>query len=137
MPRGKQGKRQGKEFMDAALDAYIRHLALEKWREVTDLQEALGPEPLQALRAAGDFAPRGPYRAIWERWWQAQVVEGEASAPLLGRIEAAVRGALHEERQARRQCGDVALEDTRDYKAFLDQALGQLFAEEAGAIEEL
>ncbi len=44
--RGKGGggknRRKGKEFMDAALDAYIRHLALQKWREVTDRQDTLG-----------------------------------------------------------------------------------------------
>ena len=46
--RGK-GRRQGKEFMDAALDAYIRHLALQKWRDVTELQETLSLEAAQPL----------------------------------------------------------------------------------------
>jgi hypothetical protein len=137
--RGKQGRRKSKEFMDAALDAYMRHLALEKWRQVIDLQDTLGVDPVEAVREAGRFPEWGPYRSIWERWWQTQVVDvaGALPAPLLGCIEAAVQGALREEIEARRQQGDARLEDTLAYKAFLDHALDRLFAEEAGSIEEL
>ena len=134
--RKKQGRRKGKEFMDAALDAYVRYLALEKWREVTDLQETLDMDAAQAVREAGHFPERGAYRAVWERHWQEQVV-WETQEPLFGRIEAAVRAAMGEERALRQQRGDLLLEDTLAYKAFLDQALDHLFEEEAGAIEEL
>ncbi len=136
---GKRGKRKGKEFMDAALDAYIRHLALEKWREVTDLQESLGVDIAQAVRDAGSFPQRGSYRNIWERWWQTQIVAVTAppDSPLFGYIEAAVKGALTEEIAARQQQGDRQLEDTRGYKTFLDNALDHLFEEEEGSIEEM
>jgi hypothetical protein len=136
---GKRGKQKGKEFMDAAIDAYIRHLALEKWREVTDLQESLGVDVVQAVRDAGSFLERGPYRNIWERWWQTQIVAVAAppDSPLFGTIEAAVKGALTEEITARRQQGDALLEDTLAYKTFLDRALNHLFEEEAGSIEEM
>ncbi len=136
---GKQGRRKSNEFMDVALDAYIRHLALEKWREVTDLQESLGVDSAQAVRDAGSFAERGPYRHIWERWWQTEIVAVTAppDSPLFGYIETAVKGALTEEIAARQQQGDASLEDTLAYKTFLDQALDHLFEEEAGSLEEL
>jgi hypothetical protein len=136
---GKHGRRKSKEFMDAAVDAYVRHVALQKWREVTDAQETLGVDTVQAVREAGSFLERGAYRGIWERWWRTHVVNvaGVSFAPLLGCIEAAVQGALQEESEARRQQGDALLEDTLAYKAFLDQALDRLFEEEAGSLEEL
>lgn len=136
---GKKGRRKSKEFMDAALDGYIRHLALVKWREVNDLQESLGVDAAQAIRDAGRFPERDVYRHVWERWWQAQVVPVAAppDSPLIGRIEAAVKGALGEEVEARKQQGDTSLEDTLGYKRFLDHALDQLFEEEAGSLEEL
>ncbi len=137
--RGKQGRRKQKEFMDAALEAYVRHLALQKWREVTDLQETLGLETALAVAQGGRFPERGIYREVWERWWQRQVMAHLALpvSPLLGCIEAAVQGALDEESGARRQRGDALLEDTPAYKLFLDQALDRLFEEEAGSLEEL
>ncbi len=135
--RGK-GRRQGKEFMDAALDAYRRHLALQKWRDVTDLQDTLDLDTPQASRHAGRFPERGPYRDIWERWWAAEVVARDVSpeTSLFGRIEAAVQGALQEEIAARRQHDDAPLEDSLAYKTFIDQALDRLFEEEAGSLEE-
>ncbi len=137
-----RGRKQGKEFMDAALDAYKRHLALHKWRQVMDVQSSklaskrMAPE--QAVREAGRFPGLGPYQDVWERWWDAQVVATTVSeAPLFGRIEAAVGGALNEEITARRQRGDAPLEDSLSYKMFVDQALDRLLEEESGSLEEL
>ncbi len=133
---GKRGRKKSKEFMDAALDAYIRDLALEKWRQVIDMQETLGVDTAQAVRDVGVFPERDVYRSIWERWWQTQVVAGQISS-LLGCIEVAVRGALGEEIETRQQQGDKSLEDTLDYTTFLSRALDHLFEEEAGSIEEM
>ena len=138
--RGKgKGRRQGKEFMDAALDAYIRHLALQKWREVTELQETTGLAIDQALRDAGDFSERGAYRDVWRHWWAtaARPAGADPNASLFGGIEAAIQGALHEEAASRQHTGDVSIEDTLAYKAFIDHALDRLFEEEAGSLEEL
>ena len=137
--RGKGGRRKSKEFMDAALDAYVRHLALDKWREVTDLQATVGMQMEQAVDEAGTFLERGAYRDIWERCWQRQVLSQpmDATTSLFGAIEAAVRQVLQEEIEARRGCGDMTVEDTRAYQTFVDWALDQLFAEEAGSLEEL
>jgi hypothetical protein len=137
--RGKRGRRKSKEFMDAALDAYIRDLALQKWREVTDLQESLSVDTARAICDVGNFPERGPYRNIWERWWQTQVAAAAVppDSALIGRIEEAVRGALLEEISARQEQGDRPLEDTLGYKTFLDRALDHLLQEEAGTIEEL
>ena len=133
-----RGRKQGKEFMDAALDAYKRHLALHKWRQVMDVQASVNIAPEQAVREAGRFPGLGPYQDVWERWWDAQVVAAAVSeAPLFERIEAAVGGALNEEITARRQRGDAPLEDSLSYKMFVDQALDRLFEEESGSLEEL
>lgn len=136
---GGRGKRTGKGFMDAALDAYVRHLALEKWREVLDRQDALGESLLEAVRAAGHFAGCGTYQDIWERWWAAEVIAAQ-DAPdtsLFGSIETAVQGALSEEIRTRQERGDAPLEDGVAYRTFIDHAMNRLFAEEAGSLEEL
>lgn len=137
--QGQRGRRKNKEFMDAALDAYIRHLALEKWRQVNDLREAADLDLAQAVREVGHFHERGVYRDLWERFWQRDVVAHMAvlTAPLFGCIETAIQGAMREEIEARQQRGDVTLEDTPAYKRFLDLALDRLFEEEAGSLEEL
>ena len=133
-----RGRKQGKEFMDAALDAYRRHLALHKWRQVMDVQASVGMAPEQAVREAGRFPGLGAYQDVWERWWEAQVVAVVGSeAPLLARIETAVSGALDEEIATRRQRGEAPLEDSVAYKTFVDQALDRLLEEESGSLEEL
>ena len=138
----RRGRKQGKEFMDAALDAYKRHLALHKWRQVMDMQNSklagkrMAPE--QALREAGRFPGLGPYQDVWERWWEAQVMAAAGlEMPLLQRIETAVGGALDEEVATRRQRGDAPLEDGLAYRMFVDQALDRLLEEESGSLEEL
>ena len=136
--RGRPGRKQGKEFMDAALDAYKRHLSLHKWRQVMEVQASVGVVPEEAIRAAGRFPGLGAYQDVWERWWDMQVVTAAAvEASLFQRIEAAVGGALDEEIATRRQRGDAPLEDSMAYKRFLDQALNRLLEEEAGSLEEL
>lgn len=136
--RGRGGRKQGKEFMDAALDAYKRHLALHKWRQVMDVQASVNVAPEQAVREAGRFPGLGPYQDVWERWWDAQVVATAVSeSSLFERIEAAVGGALNEEIATRRQRGDAPLEDSVSYKTFVDQALDRLLEEESGSLEEL
>ena len=136
--RGRGGRKQGKEFMDAALDAYKRHLALHKWRQVMDVQASVDVAPEQAVREAGRFPGLGAYQDVWERWWEAQVVAVAGSeVPLLARIEIAVSGALDEEIATRRQRGDATLEDSVSYKTFVDQALDRLLEEESGSLEEL
>ena len=124
--------------MDAALDAYRRHLALHKWRQVMDLQTCTSVTPRQALLQSGRFPGLGAYQDLWERWWDQQVTSSAgAETPLLERIEAAVSGALREEVATRRERGDAPLEDSLSYKLFIDQALDRLLEEESGSLEEL
>ena len=136
--RRRGGRKQGKEFMDAALDAYRRHLALHKWRQVMDAQASVGITARQAVREAGRFPGLGAYQDVWERWWDEKVTSSDyADAPLLERVEAAVSGALDEEITTRRQRGDAPLEDSLSYRMFVDQALDRLLEEESGSLEEL
>ena len=133
---GKRRRRKSKEFMDAALDGYIRHVALQKWREVAGVLENLGAESHRAVLEAGSFPERGVYREIWERSWRVHLGAPDSQASL-GRIEAAVGDAVREEIEARKESGDAPFEDGLDYKNFLDRALDRLFEEEAGSLEEI
>ena len=66
----KKKRRKGKEFMDAALDAFIRDQALRKWREVDGLVAGANIDWKQAVRSSADFPEKGPYQEFWRRWWQ-------------------------------------------------------------------
>lgn len=134
---GQGGRRKSKEFMDAAKDAYVRHLALEKWREINDLQESSGMSAKEAIREAGDFPERGWYRSIWNRRWESRVIPSLSPGALFEHIETMVREALDEEAEMRKGRGDLQIEDTPSYKRFIDHALERLFSEAAGTIEEL
>jgi hypothetical protein len=134
----KRGRQAGKEFMDAAMDGYIRDLALRCWREFEDLSEAHG-DPDRALGEVGTFTGAGSYRPLWVEAWRRHVwpaPQGPA-APLFGRIEAAVREALLAERAARAEHGEPTIEDTPDYQEFVARALNVLYQEASGEIEEL
>ena len=132
----KHGRSKAKEFMDAAPEAFVRDLALDRWRDYEALRETLG-DARQALAEAGLFPGRGPYRPLWERIWREQVVAPmpPLDARLFGVIEAAVSAALAEELTARQARGDRPLDEDPEYKAFIDRALGNLFIEAAGEIE--
>lgn len=134
--KGKRGKKKGKEFMDAVYDAYVRYAALRKWQDVEGIL-ATGTPAEAALKEAGHFPERGPYRAIWEDCWQSHVSGAEQESPMLGAIEAAVGDAVERETEERKRIGDRPLAEDPDFKRFVDSALDQLFAEEAGTLEEL
>ena len=135
----KKGKRRKeKEFMDAVLDAYIRDQALHKWREVDGLVQGAQVERGQALRDAGEFPEKGPYQDLWRQWWGREVLAGEVPAEdtLFASIEAAVRGAVLDEREERKRRADPSLEDSAQYKAFVSGAMEKLLGEASGEIEE-
>lgn len=132
----KRGKQKGKEFMDAVYAGYARYVALEKWREVEGMLEGGVPREL-ALAEAGRFPRRGEYRAIWEEAWRSHLDRAEPGVHLLGVIEAAVAEALERETEERKRRGDGPLDEHPHFRRFVDGALEQLFAEEAGTLEEL
>ena len=55
----KHKRRKNKEFMDAALDAFIRDQALRKWREVDGLVAGANIDWKQAVRSSADFPEKG------------------------------------------------------------------------------
>ena len=135
----KKGKRRkGKEFMDAVLDGYIRDQALHKWREVDGLVQGAGVGWGQALRDAAEFPEKGPYQDIWRQWWGREMPAGETPADdtVFASIEAAVRGAVLDEREERKRRADPLLEDSAQYKAFVSRAMENLLGEASGEIEE-
>lgn len=136
--RGRGGRKKGKHFMDAVTDAYIRDMALDKWREVDDLVEAAGLSLKEAVAEAGQFASKGPYQEFWAAWWrrEVQAAGAPASGELMGRIEASVRGALGEEISRRAAEGQPAIEDTPHYTAFVGRAMDTLLADSEGEIED-
>lgn len=124
--------------MDAAREAFIRYLALEKWREIEDMRETLGFDWATAAREAARFLSRGPYQPLWVRRWEEQVfpqATGTDPGKLFAAIEESVTAALRDEEEERRTRGDRPLDEDPEYKSFLDASLERLFREQAGELE--
>ncbi|MGH7834146.1 MAG: hypothetical protein ACREQK_10915 [Candidatus Binatia bacterium] len=133
-PRKKNRKRRGQRvqdssFMDTVRAAFIRWLALEKWRELDDLRTTLGMELEQAIEDAGRFPNRGRYERLWIERWKAEVrleIAGADAGAIFGAIEKAVAAAVEEETAERKANGDPPLEEDSEYKTFVDSALERL-----------
>lgn len=123
--------------MDTVRAAFVRWMALEKWREVEDLRTTLGMDLEQAIREAGRFPNRGRYQPIWEAQWKAEVrseVTAMDTGDLFHAIEKAVAAAVDEEESERKARGDRAFEEDPEYKAFVDTALESLLQEGGGTL---
>lgn len=115
--------------MDTVRAAFIRWLALEKWREIEDLRSTLGMGLDQAIEETAHFVNRGVYRLLWTERWKAEVrpeLAGAADGKLFEAIERAAATALQEEEAERRSRGDRPLEEDPEYKAFVDRNLERL-----------
>ena len=134
----KRGKSKNKEFMDAALDAFIRDQSLQKWHEVDGLRAGAEIDTIQALKSSSEFLAKGPYREIWQRWWRQEVIDQKQGANeiLFAQIENAVMGAVLEEREERKLYPDSLLEDSFEYKELIARQMEHLLFEAAGEIEE-
>lgn len=136
--RKKNGTPKSKEFMDAAREAFVRYVALEKWREIEDTRETLGFVWTMAAKEAARFPGRGPYQPLWVRRWEEQVLPQTTETNpgvLFAAIEGAIAAAVHDEEEERKARGDRPLDEDPEYKAFLDGALERLFREQAGELE--
>ena len=141
-PRKKRRKGRGKRaqdssFMDTVRTAFVRWVALEKWREIEDLQTTLGFDLAQAVNEAGKFPGRGRYQPLWIAKWQAEVrpeVTGTEPGGVFKAIEQAVAAAVQEEEGERKARGDPPLDEEPEYKAFVDTALERLLSEGAGTL---
>jgi hypothetical protein len=131
--RGRRRERvEGNAFMDSVRAAFIRWLALEKWREVEDLRATLGLDLGQAVNEAAQFPNRGRYQFLWVSRWKLEVcpdAAGKDSGSLFAAIERAVATAVQEEEAERKSQGDRPLEEDAEYKAFVDRALERLLRE--------
>lgn len=135
--RRRRGRVQDSSFMDTVRPAFIRWLALEKWREIEDLRTTLGFDLAQALDEAGNFPNRGRYQRLWLARWKAEVrpeVTGMDPGSVFGAIEKAVAAAVEEEEAERKSRGDRPLDEDPEYKAFVDGALERLLGEGGGIL---
>ena len=134
----KRGRSKNKEFMDAALDAFIRDQSLKKWNEVEDLRIGAKIDYLEAVKSSSEFIEKGPYGRIWRRWWNKDVIENHSyiDEHLFGKIENAVRGAVLEERELRKCKSTTLLEDSFEYKEFIARQMEHLLYEAGGDIED-
>lgn len=120
---------QDSSYMDTVRDAFVRWMALEKWREVEDLRSTLGYDLARAIGEAAKFPNRGRYRELWTAQWNAEVrpeAIGTEPGRLFGAIEKAMAAALRDEEAERKTSGDRDLDEEPEYKAFVDQGLEQL-----------
>ena len=134
----KRGKSKNKEFMDAALDAFIRGQSLQKWNEVQGLKAGAEVDQKEAVKSSSEFFEKGQFRDVWQRWWQNEVIETghDNNEHLFAKIENAVRGAVLEERELRKQQPDSLLEDSSEYKEFIARQMHHLLHEAGGEIED-
>jgi hypothetical protein len=115
--------------MDTVRPAFIRWLALEKWREVEDLRATLGFDLKQALEEASQFPGRGYHQPLWVAHWKREVCSestSKDSGSMFAAIERAVAAALQQEEAERKLSGDRPLEEDPEYKAFVDRNLERL-----------
>jgi hypothetical protein len=128
--RKRRGERvEGNAFMDTVRPAFIRWLALEKWREIEDLRATLGFTLEQALEEAGQFPGRGRYQRLWVTQWKAEVradTIGTDSGSVFAAIERITAAAIRDEESERKLQGDRPLEEDPEYKAFVDRNLERL-----------
>lgn len=127
--RRSEEPRAGSSLMDTAREGFVRHLALAKWREIEDIRESLGCDWTRAVSEAGQFPGRGPYRALWARRWQEQVLPhatGTDSGALFAAVERAVAAALQDEGEQRKNRGDRPLDEDPEYREFLGGLFRQL-----------
>jgi hypothetical protein len=127
--KGRDRRVGGNAFMDTVRDAFIRWMALEKWREVEDLRATLGFDLGQAVNEAAQFPSRGRYQLLWGSRWKLEVCPDAAtkdSGSLFAAIEQAVTAAVQEEEAERKLRGDRPLEEDPEYKAFVDRNLERL-----------
>jgi hypothetical protein len=130
----KRGERRvgGDAFMDTVRAAFVRWMALEKWREVEDLRSTVGLDLAQAIREAGEFLGRGRYQALWVARWQREIpleLADSDSGKVFAAIERAVAAAVQDEEAERKLHGDRPIEEDPEYKAFVDRALERLLRE--------
>ena len=134
----KRGKSKNKEFMDAALDAFIRDQSLKKWNEVEGLRSGAEIDSLEAVKSSSNFFEKGIYGNIWKSWWENDVIKDHSKNKehLFAKIENAVRGAVLEERELRINHSDSLLEDSFEYKEFIARQMEHLLHEAGGDIED-
>jgi|SoiMethySBSTD1v2_1073268.scaffolds.fasta_scaffold73225_3 hypothetical protein len=119
----------GNAFMDTVRAAFIRWMALEKWREVEDLRATLGFDLGQAVNEAAQFPSRGRYQLLWVSRWKLDVCRDAAAqdpGSLFAAIERAVGTAVQEEEAERKLQSDRPIEEDPEYKAFVDRNLERL-----------
>ncbi len=138
--RPKRERVEGRGLTDAARQAFVRHLALDKYREIEDMQETLGFDANRAAEEACTFLGRGPYREVWRRHWRAMVVPAAEGAPgpaLLPMIEQALATARADEEAARQASGDRTLDEEPEYRGFVDASIERIHRESPHGIESL
>lgn len=129
-PRSERRKRrervEGHAFMDVVREAFVRWVALEKWREIEDLRDAAGLDWPQALAEAGSFLSRGRYAPLWVTRWKEHVGATTDPVTVFAAIERAAAEALRDEEAERKARGDRALEEDPEFKGFIDASMERL-----------
>ncbi len=137
----KRGRRKGKEFMDAVHEAYLRYLVEEIWADLEGVLKTgkTGEALLHEAQWIMEFEERGPYKEIWQRAWRSYVprpLESQSTWAIVLGIGEAVEVAAQQEEAERQRRGDKSFFDEGEYHSFVSDALGKLFREEHGSLEE-
>ena len=140
MPKKRKGgHHRGNHFMDVALTAYARYLTQRQWWNIEDGMETRGETGLQAALEAGDFLERVPFHRMWQDRWRQfcdRLADEPEGMPSMGAIEAVMREGVAEEQAARKEADAPLIEDTWDYKMFIQAQMDKLLEEASGEREE-
>ncbi len=138
---GKGGRKKAKEFLDVAGEAFAHQMAITVWREAEAMLDASPSfeEGIRRLQEFRGFEHRGAFAPIWQKNWdEASERIGSVSTPpeRLEILRVTVTKSIEEEDEARRQAGQPSIVDEKEGQNFIDFALGRLFEEAGGEIEE-
>lgn len=139
---GGAGRKKEKEFLDVADQAFAHQMAISVWREAEAVLESAPSfdEGIRCLRELGDFADRGEFAFLWKgNWLEALGRLGPAATPpeRLEILRGAVLKSVEEEDEARQRAGRSPIICDDEGRRFIDFALGRLFEEASGEIEEM
>jgi hypothetical protein len=134
----RRGERvQGQSMMDVARQAFVRDVALDRWRDIQDLRDTVGLDWARAAQEAGQFLGRGAYSGLWVRQWREAVLPAAAAgnpAEVFAAVERAIVSALAAEEEERRLRRDRPIEEDREFKAFVDRIVESLLRQQAAEL---
>lgn len=134
------GRKNTREFMDVADEAYTYQMAMSIWRDAEAVLAASSTidEGLSRLLEAGDFENRGEHAPIWQARWREAAEKIRLAGTAADRLEIvldAVKKSVEEENEARKQAGQPPVIDEKEGQKFIDNTVDWMLEDSDGEVE--